>query len=82
MHGGLDDKIFPTSTQSDALSDDKISTTSKEDPDWWSHFSVFTLLFGQLFDHNQLFDHKELLRLAALHETNLANDRLKHFLSK
>ena len=76
MHGGLDDKIFPTSTQSDALSDDKISTTSKEDPDWWSHFSVFTLLFGQLFDH------KELLRLAALHETNLANDRLKHFLSK
>ena len=77
MHGGLGDKIFPTSTQSDALlSDDKISTTSKEDPDWWSHFSVFTLLFGQLFDH------KELLRLAALHETNLANDRLKHFLSK
>ena len=45
-------------------------------PDRWSQFWVLKITLSS----DQLFDHKEVLRLAARHETNRANDRLQHLL--
>ena len=57
-----------------AIWPDKISPTFP--PDRWSQCWVFKITLLS----DQLFDHKEVLRPpTARHETNLANDRLKHF---